>query len=135
VLDNDGCHDSPGEDFDQDGYTDDNEALKIGTNAGYPCGGNGWPSDLVSSGDSLNELDIFDIVSFVAPVRRLDKSPPNAAYSVRWDLTPGATFPFTNHINIVDITTLLSGPAESPAYPPMFAGLRAFGKVCPLAPQ
>ncbi len=71
VLDGDGCHDSPGEDFDGDGYTDDNEALKIGTAPGYPCGGNGWPSDLYSADFSLNKLDISDLVSFVAPVRLL----------------------------------------------------------------
>ena len=172
VLDNDGCHDSPGADFDSDGYTDEAEAgtlfcgngqnndpaddavvddgcpngpaaagvfsegqLRIGTDAGYPCGGNSWPSDLVSTGGSMNKLDILDIVSFIGPVRRLDKSPPNAAYSPRWDLAPGPTTPFPNHINIVDITTLMNGVPGGPAYPPMLGGLRAFDRVCPLAPQ
>ena len=90
----------------------------------------------MSDGLSANKLDISDIVSFIAPVRLLDTSPgPGSPYSARWDLAPGPAFPFTNHINIVDITTLLNGPANSPAYPPMLAGPRAFGKVCPLAPQ
>jgi hypothetical protein len=48
VLDGDGCHDSPGEDFDGDGFTDDVEALSIGTDAGYPCGNAGWPADLLA---------------------------------------------------------------------------------------
>jgi hypothetical protein len=136
VLDNDGCHDSPNADFDGDGYTDDNEALKIGTNPGYPCGIAGWPSDLLSAGLSENKLDVQDIISFIAPVRRLDSSPsPTSNYLARWDLTPGANFPFTNHISIFDITTMLNGVVGSPAYPPMLGGPRAFGKDCPLAAQ
>lgn len=135
VLDTDGCHDSPGEDFDGDGYTDDDEALKIGTNPGYPCGVTAWPSDVYSQGLSLNELDVQDIISFIAPVRHLDKSPPNAAYSARWDLKPGATSPFPSYISIYDITTMVNGVAGSPAYPPMFDGPRAFGRACPLSAQ
>jgi hypothetical protein len=137
VLDNDGCHDSPGEDFDGDGYTDDDEALEIGTNAGYPCGGSGWPSDLHSVALSANKLDLQDVLSFVAPIRRLDSNPPGPPYDPRWDLNPGSNFPFTNHINITDITTLVQGPINppSPAYPTMFGGLRAFGRFCPLAAQ
>jgi hypothetical protein len=130
VLDADGCHDSPGNDFDGDGYTDDVEALFIGTNAGYPCGNAGWPSDLDSQPLSFNELDIFDLTSFIAPLRRLDTSPPAAAFSPRWDLTPG-TSGFGKHINILDVTTLLGGKTGNP---PMFGNTRAFGKVCPLAP-
>jgi hypothetical protein len=69
-------------------------------------------------------------------VRRLDSSPsPTSNYLARWDLAPGANFPFTNHISIFDITTMLNGVVGSPGYPPMFEGPRAFGKVCPLAPQ
>ncbi|MEX0800109.1 MAG: choice-of-anchor Q domain-containing protein [Dehalococcoidia bacterium] len=37
VLDTDGCHDSPGDDFDGDGFTDELEALAIGTNPGRGC--------------------------------------------------------------------------------------------------
>jgi hypothetical protein len=35
-------------------------------------------------------------------------------------------------ISIFDITTILNGTPGSPAYPPMFAGPRAFGRTCPL---
>jgi Tol biopolymer transport system component len=136
VLDGDGCHDSPGEDFDGDGYADDDEALKIGTNAGYPCGYDGWPSNVWDASPSDNKLDVQDIISFIAPVRRLDTSPnqnPPSNYLPRWDLAPGANFPFPNHISIFDITTMLNGVPGSPAYPPMFDGPRAFGKECPLA--
>jgi hypothetical protein len=132
VLDTDGCHDSPGEDFDGDEYTDDNEALKIGTNAGYPCGGNGWPSDVFSSGGSANKLNIQDVLSFVIPVRHYDTSPPSSSYDARWDLVPGPTIPFPAHINIVDITALVNGTTGNP---PMFNSTRAFDQTCPLAAQ
>ena len=36
VLDTDGCHDSPGDDFDGDGLTDDSEVFTHLTNAGHP---------------------------------------------------------------------------------------------------
>jgi hypothetical protein len=36
VLDTDGCHDSPGEDFDSDGLTDDDEVFTYLTDAGDP---------------------------------------------------------------------------------------------------
>jgi len=36
VLDTDGCHDSPGDDFDGDGLTDDNEVFTVLTDAGNP---------------------------------------------------------------------------------------------------
>jgi hypothetical protein len=168
VLDNDGCHDSPGEDFDSDGYTDDHEAgmtlclgavnddnlddavvndgcpggppvagafseaqAMIGTNPGYPCGGTSWPSDLDTQPASSNELDIFDLTSFLGPVRRLDSSPPNVKFNARWDLTPGRGT-FGQFINIQDVTSLLGGPTGNP---PMFGNTRAFGKTCPMAAQ
>ena len=108
--------------------------FKIGTNSKDPCGNDGWPSDLDQQPLSFNELDIFDITSFIAPLRRLDTLPTSPAYSTRWDLAPGPTAPFANFINIIDLTTLLSGAAGSPAYPPMFGGLRAFGRTCPFPP-
>ncbi len=136
VLDTDGCHDSPGEDFDGDGYADDVEAKNIGTNAGYPCGLNGWPSNLFDNPNgaipTVNELTIQDILSFVAPVRHFGTSPPNSLYSKRWDLIPG---PGTlgDHINIQDLIATI---AQTPTgYPPMLNGTRAFGQACPLPPQ
>src|SRR5437899_4055754 len=57
-----------------DGWSDSDEAL-IGTDPAWPCGNTGWPADLLSSGASANKLDLLDMASFVAPVRRLGTSP------------------------------------------------------------
>lgn len=122
------------DDSDGDGYFDTVEAA-IGTAALDPCGGNGWPSDVFTDPPSANVLDVQDIISFVTPVRLLDTSPgPGSDYSARWDLSPGADAPFASDINILDLTTLLSGNSASAAYPPMFGGGRAFGRECPFAP-
>jgi hypothetical protein len=97
-----------------------------------PCGNNGWPADLLSTGASTNKLDIQDLASFVAPDRHLNTSPGNPLYSVRWDLVPGTTV--GDHINVTDLAALTSGPT---GYPAMFApvppatGGRAFGLTCP----
>ena len=131
VLDTDGCHDSPGEDFDGDGYTDDNEALFIGTDPGYPCGIGGWPSNLNDGGFSANRLDILDVTSFVAPVRHFDTSPGDPGFSARWDIKPGDGGLPPKYINITDVTTLVAGPTGNP---PMLNGARAFEKDCPLPP-
>jgi len=134
VLDGDGCHDSPGEDFDGDGYTDDDEALKIGTNAGYPCGINGWPSNLfepLPPAPPTNSLTIQDVTSFVAPVRHFDSSPGDEPlYNPRWDIRPGAGA-LPKWINIQDVLQLVAGPTGNP---PMLNGARAFGQTCPLPP-
>jgi hypothetical protein len=130
VLDTDGCHDSPGDDRDGDGYTDEVEALHIGTKADDPCGQDAWPSDLVSSGFSFNKLDIVDLGSFVAPVRRMNTSPGDEpAFDKRWDLIPGTTF--GEHINIQDLGATITGPR---GFPPMFAGQRAWNRTCVTAP-
>ena len=114
-------------DADGDGYGAGAEEY-IGTGASDPCGHDGWPSNVWDSGLSLNKLDVQDVTSFLAPVRRLNSSPPSLSYNARWDLSPGATPPLSNYINAVDITTLI---ASSTGYPPMFSGQRAFNKTCP----
>jgi len=97
-----------------------------------PCGNNGWPADLMSTGASTNKLDIQDLASFVAPTRRLNTSPGNPNFSARWDIVPGTSV--GEHINVTDLASLVSGPT---GYPPMFApvppatGGRAFGLTCP----
>ncbi|HET9476590.1 MAG TPA: hypothetical protein VFP63_03795, partial [Dehalococcoidia bacterium] len=119
VLDGDGCHDSPGEDFDGDGFTDDAEALTIGTNAGYPCGNNSWPADLWDQPPlSANKITVQDLTSFIAPVRRLNTSAGNPNFSTRWDLLPGKGI-FSNTINVQDMTALVT------LAPPMLNGARA----------
>jgi subtilisin-like proprotein convertase family protein len=121
-------------DDDNDGYTDANESL-IGTNPSDPCGHDGWPSNPWDASPSDNRFDVQDILSFVAPVRRLDTSPGLfSAFHPRWDLAPGPNAPFLSFINIIDLTTMLNGSAGSPAYPPMFNGQRAYLKDCPFSP-
>jgi len=132
VLDIDGCHDSPGDDRDGDGYTDEDEVLKIGTLAEYPCGINGWPSNLFDGGASANRLTIQDVTSFVAPVRHFDSNPGDEPlYNPRWDIRPGAGA-LPKWINIQDVLQLVAGPSGNP---PMMGGARAFGQSCPLPPQ
>ena len=130
VLDTDGCHDSPGEDFDGDGFTDDAEALTIGTNAGYPCGFNGWPADLFDQGPlSANKITLQDLASFVAPVRHLNTNPGDGNFSARWDLVPGKGA-FLNTINLQDMAAIVI------LAPPMLNGVRALnGPACPVPSQ
>ena len=133
ILNTDGCHDSPGDDRDGDGYQDEVEALHIGTRADDPCGTDGWPSDIVSTGFSLNRFDIVDLGSFVAPPRRLGTSPgPGSNFNVRWDLKPGPITPTGAHINIQDLAITVA--VGDPGFPPMFGSQRAFNRTCVVAP-
>jgi YVTN family beta-propeller protein len=95
-----------------------------------------WPADLNSTAGpptSHNRINILDLTTFIAPMPGpLNTSPGDAGYNVRWDLAPGANFPFTEHINITDLTALVAG---STGNPPMLGGVRSFGgPVCPWAP-
>jgi hypothetical protein len=131
IFNTDGCHDSPDDDSDADGYTDEAEILSIGTNASKPCGLSGWPSNLYDLGTSVNRLDIQDLLSFVAPIRRLNTTPGDDGFSPRWDLRPGAEGGLSNYITIQDLLALLGGTTGSP---PMFNGDRAFNRTCPFQP-
>ena len=115
-------------DLDGDGFTNAIE-LTIATNLAGDCGdfdmtkpGNpskNWPADL-AAGASANKVDLADVLSFISPVRRINTSPGDEGYDLRWDLSPGAgAFPET--INLQDLTTVITVTA------PMFAGARAFG--------
>ena len=117
-------------DSDGDGYTDAAEA-NVGTRADKPCG-DGWPSNLVHSGLSFNKLDLEDMSSFVAPVRRLNTSPGDTNFNVRWDLVPGAAV--GDAINIQDMAALSPSSSSSMMYPPMFGGAPAYGQTCPWPP-
>ena len=66
------------------------------------------------------------MASFIAPIKRLNTSPGDAAFDARWDLVPGSNF--GNWINIQDLASLVAGPT---AHPPMFGGAKAFGNACP----
>jgi hypothetical protein len=107
--------------------------FNIGTTDQDPCGTDGWPSDLVSGGtpDSTNRVNILDLTSFMAPVRRLDKSPGHPDFSARWDLVPGRGA-FLEWIAIDDLTAVLAGPS---GFPVILSGSRAFdGPPCPWPP-
>jgi len=112
-------------DCDGDGYIGSTET-HVTTSDQDPCGGRGWPSDLVSGGLQPNTLNVQDIASFLAPVRRLGTSPGHPNFDLRWDLAPGGPT-----INVQDIAAMMTGAS---GYPPMFGGLRAFGNACPWAP-
>jgi hypothetical protein len=134
-------------DDDTDGRTNDGcpqvatyseGAFNVGTGIVNPCSvgveaapSPSWPSDLVSGSipNSTDKITIGDLTSFLAgPAgRRMDSSPGNAAFSPRWDLTPGRGL-FGQWININDLTALLAGTS---GFPGMFGGLRAFnGPAC-----
>ena len=116
-------------DCDGDGFVGFVEA-SITTNDQDPCGGSGWPSDLIPDGPQPNTLNIADIGSFVVPVRRFGTNPGDAHFNARWDLVPGSAAGGT--INLHDIGATVVGGS---GYPPMFGGAtRAFGKACPYAP-
>jgi hypothetical protein len=116
-----------------------------------PCGNNGWPADLVDN----NALNIADINSFLSPPRavadygsggafntfghNLDDDgdtviesaedpgePGGPTYNVaRWNLQ-NPPHSGTTAINIGDLNALITGPAGTPARPPMFGGQQAF---------
>ena len=107
--------------------------LQIGTNALDNCGNPttvapiyslSWPGDLLATGSSANKVNLADIATFVAPVRRLNQSPKDPNYHPRWDLVPGSVS--GKLINLQDISSLVT------VYPSMFGGsVRAFnGPAC-----
>jgi Thrombospondin type 3 repeat len=118
-------------DCDGDGYAGVAELSIFGSTRDQdPCGMDAWGSDLYTGGvpDSTNRITITDLTSFVAPVRRLDQSPPSdPGWSPRWDLVPGSGV-FSKYIAINDLTALIAGNS---GFPPMFGGARAFnGPTC-----
>jgi hypothetical protein len=100
------------------------EALKLGTNPGYPCGSGGWPADLVAD----NRLNIADLNSFLFPLRgngSFNKfghpvPDPSDGNIARWNLSPDTT------INIGDLNALNPAVSAPSARPPMFGGQPAF---------
>lgn len=98
--------------------------LHVGTDPSAPCGGDGWPADLVPDGFSENKLDIQDFGSFAAPIRRLNTDIDSIEGNVRWDLVPGRGA-FGADLNLQDMGALIV------LYPPMLDGERAFNQHCP----
>jgi len=121
-------------DCDGDHYTGTQEAHVF---SGAPqrnqdaCGADAWPADIVDGPGpafALNRVQLPDLSSYILPIRKLNTSPGDTDFDVRWDLAPGATFPFPKHINLGDLQRMAIF-----TLPPMFGGVtRAFnGPVCP----
>jgi hypothetical protein len=119
-------------DCDGDGYSGSAEANVFTTASGRdqdPCGTDAWPADFVSGGifESTNRVNIADFNSFLSP-RRLDTSPGDPLFDIRWDISPGPGI-FGDVINIADLNSLLT------VTPPMLNGVRAWnGPTCPWPP-
>jgi hypothetical protein len=112
-------------DDDGDGF-DNPVEIYVGTDPSVPCGVAGWPADLEADSFMSDEdiLDIADLTAFLAPIRRLDTSPGDADFDIRYDILPGTGI-FTSFVNIADFTVLLT------LTPPMFGGERALYHTCP----
>ena len=119
-----------GFDCDGDGYVGTTESHVFTPAANRdqdPCGSDAWAAELVAGSFSSNKVNIEDLASFVAPVRRLNTSSGDAAFDQRWDLAPGSTFGET--INVQDMGSLIV------VRPSMFGGMRAYnGPECPWPP-
>lgn len=123
---------TPTTDSDGDGFDDEVEEY-VGTDANDGCGVGdhskptwpslSWPADL----DTVvgpGRIDIADLQSFIAPVRRLGGSPGDAGFDVRWDIVPGSGI-FSRAINIADLAAVVD------LRPAMLAGEGAFnGAPC-----
>jgi hypothetical protein len=127
--DDDDGHGDDCDDGDGDGFVDADE-LQIGTLTTDRCSFAGWPANTHDEASSTNKLDVQDVLSFVAPIRRLDTSDGEDGFSARWDLTPGSGV-LGSQVNIQDITALLGGVTARPA---MFGGQTAFGRTCTAGP-
>jgi hypothetical protein len=106
-----------------------NPLLRCDTGA-VPARSDAWAIDFTSGGvpNSTDRITVSDLVSFVAPSRRLDTKPGHVRFHRRWDLQPGPSSPTGNYIVINDLTALIAG---SSGFPPMFGGTRAFnGPTC-----
>ena len=132
TLVNDGC---PTAGFYSEGQ------FKLGTNHKARCGvgavpsqSAAWPADLISGGvpNSTDRVNLLDLTSFIAPIRRLDTNPSNPNFNMRWDLRPGPNIGGGTFIGIGDLTNLIAGTT---GFPPMLGGARAFnGPACTAHP-
>jgi hypothetical protein len=102
VLDTDGCHDSPGDDFDGDGFTDELEALDLGTDPASACpltstpndeDPDPWPPDF----DDSQRVDLLDVLA-MKPVFRSAEG--DGTYEQRKDLNADG------EINLIDVLAL-----------------------------
>jgi len=100
-------------------------AFNIGTNVIARCHAGGvvnpspsWPADTSSDGipSSVDRVTLTDVLTFVAPNRRIGTSPGNPLFLSRFDLVPGRGV-VADWINVSDILSLVNGNS---GYPPMF---------------
>ena len=74
----------------------------------------------------------MDVTGFVAAPAKLNTSPGEPGYDVRWDLVPGSAR--GKQSNVLDVLALVAWKNVM-ASPPMLGGARAFGgPACPWAP-
>ena len=100
VIDTDGCHDSPGDDFDGDTFSDDTEALFLGTNPMNGCSltstahdedPDPWPPDF----DDNQVVNISDLIPFKPHYGAVD---PDPNYNARFDLNADGAIQITDLI-------------------------------------
>ncbi len=129
-------------DCDGDDYSGTEEAHIFSATAARdqdPCGATAWPADIVSGTplNSTNRVNLPDLSIYIIDpdlpggVRHLNTSPTEPGFDLRYDLAPGTTFPFTEHINLGDLQRMALY-----TLPSMFGGVaRAFnGADCPWTP-
>ena len=139
-MDGDSLGDACDTEDDGDGFDDTAEAHVL-TNPLDNCGSHttsapifsqSWPADLFSQSgqtpNTVNKVTIQDLTAYLAPVRRFNTSPNvDANFHIRWDILPGPGL-FSKHINIQDLTTLIT------VSPLMFNGNRAFNYATACTP-
>ena len=114
-------------DMDNDGFAKSVE-VHVGTDPTDPCGQTAWPADLYVTSPSANDVDLQDVLSYVAPVRYFNTDVGSHPGDIRWDIVPGSGA-FLVDLNLNDVLQL------AVLYPPMLEGVRAFsGPPCPYAP-
>ncbi len=129
-------------DCDGDDYSGIEEAHVFTAQGGLdqdPCGATAWPADIVSGTalNSTNRVNLPDLSIYIIDpalpggLRHFNTSPTEPGFDLRYDLAPGTTFPFTEHINLSDLQRMALY-----TLPSMFGGVtRAFnGPFCPWAP-
>ncbi len=132
-MDGDSMGDACDPEDDGDGFTDAAEANVVTNpldNCGNPTGSSpvysqSWPADLRADGLSTNKIDLQDLASYIAPVRRINTSPGDAGFNIRWDVSPGSGG-LGKVLNIADLSYIVT------VQPLMFGGsTRAFnGPAC-----
>jgi hypothetical protein len=98
IIDTDGCHDSPGDDYDADRFTDEEETY-MGTDPTDACpdapGHDAWPPDIAID----ERVDVFDALTFLAA---FPSAPGSPKYTQRLEFSPDGV------IDVFDALTFLA---------------------------